>query len=55
MGQHTDLARLAELGNEGVLLLLRRLDLRRDPGLHALGAGRRRGADQIMATAPRAA
>ena len=55
MGQLTDLARLAELGNEGVLLLLRRLDVRRGAGLHAVGAGGRRGADEHHARRRRAA
>ena len=42
-GSSTDVGRLAELGNRGVDLLLGRLDERRAAGLHALGAGRRRG------------
>ena len=42
-GLRTDVGRLAELGNRGVDLLLRRLDERRAPRVHALGARRRRG------------
>ncbi len=39
-----DIARLAELGSEGLLCLLRRLDQRRPPGDRAVGVDRRPGA-----------
>ena len=42
-GLRTDVGKLAELGNRGVDLLLRRLDERRAARLHAVRARRRRG------------
>ena len=42
-GKLSDFAILARLGQEGVALPAVRLDTRREPGLHAVGADRRRG------------